>query len=149
MSGRTEHRAAAPGDPQSGPSRLRKTSATPLRSRGTSLEASDVKATRDAGPGDLVYLDPPYQGTSGGRDERYAATLDRDRFVTYLADLRSRRVPFVVSFDGRTGDKPHGEPLPRDLGLRHVELDAGRSSQSTLLGRAERTVESLYLSPDL
>jgi DNA adenine methylase len=30
-----------------------------------------------------------------------------------------------------------------------VELEAGRSSQATLLGRAEVTVESLYLSPAL
>jgi DNA adenine methylase len=35
------------------------------------------------------------------------------------------------------------------LGLHLVELDAGRSSQATLLGRAEVTVESLYLSPAL
>jgi hypothetical protein len=30
-----------------------------------------------------------------------------------------------------------------------VLLDAGRSTQSTLAGRAERTLESLYLSPEL
>jgi DNA adenine methylase len=33
--------------------------------------------------------------------------------------------------------------------LTRVELDAGRSSQSTLLGRDEVTFESLYLSQDL
>jgi site-specific DNA-adenine methylase len=33
--------------------------------------------------------------------------------------------------------------------LRHVELHADRSSQATLLGRAEITIESLYLSPAL
>jgi DNA adenine methylase len=30
-----------------------------------------------------------------------------------------------------------------------MEIEAGRSSQATLLGRAEMTVESLYLSPAL
>jgi DNA adenine methylase len=35
------------------------------------------------------------------------------------------------------------------LRLHHVELHAGRSSQATLLGRAEITIESLYLSPAL
>ena len=33
--------------------------------------------------------------------------------------------------------------------LTLVELEAGRSSQATLLGRDEMTVESLYLSPRL
>lgn len=120
-----------------------------LAGRAHAGAADYVDATRDAGPDDLVYLDPPYQGTSRGRDERYAETLDFDRFVTYLGELRDRGVPFVVSFDGRTGRKRHGQPLPATLGLRHVELDAGRSSQATLLGRADRTIESLYLSPDL
>jgi DNA adenine methylase len=39
--------------------------------------------------------------------------------------------------------------LPERLRLHLVELDAGRSSQATLLGRDEVTVESLYLSPAL
>jgi hypothetical protein len=56
---------------------------------------------------------------------------------------------YLVSYDGRTGGKTHGRRLPPSLGLQLVELDAGRSSQSTLLGRAEKTVESLYLSPAL
>jgi DNA adenine methylase len=33
--------------------------------------------------------------------------------------------------------------------LTLVEIEAGRSSQATLLGRKEMTVESLYLSPAL
>ncbi len=33
--------------------------------------------------------------------------------------------------------------------LRHLHIHAGRSSQSTLLGRDCETLESLYLSPAL
>ena len=55
----------------------------------------------------------------------------------------------VVSYDGKTGEKTHGEPLPSELRLRHLSIHAGRSSQSTLLGRDCHTVESLYLSPAL
>jgi hypothetical protein len=51
-----------------------------------------------------------------------------------------------VSYDGRTGEKVHGRRLPGHLQLQLVELEAGRSSQATLLGRAEITFESLYLS---
>jgi DNA adenine methylase len=39
--------------------------------------------------------------------------------------------------------------LPAKLHLTLVELEAGRSTQSTLLGRDEMTIESLYLSPAL
>ena len=106
-------------------------------------------ATRDATPRDLIYMDPPYQGTSRARDPRYYEQLDFDGFVEHLEDLLQRGVSFIISFDGRTGRKTYGRPLPEHLGLHHLELDAGRSSQSTLSGRSERTIESLYLSPDL
>ena len=56
---------------------------------------------------------------------------------------------YVVSYDGRTGDKEYGEPLPADLGLLHFEIRVGRSTQATLLGRSCVTYESLYLSPSL
>ena len=35
------------------------------------------------------------------------------------------------------------------LDLHCIELNAGRSSQATLLGRKDHTYESLYLSPAL
>jgi DNA adenine methylase len=98
---------------------------------------------------DLVYLDPPYQGTSGSRDRRYVAPLDLPRFIDVLHRLRARKVRFVVSLDGRTGDRAHGRALPRELGLVRLEVHAGRSSQATLHGRAAETVESLYVSPEL
>ena len=100
-------------------------------------------------PEDVIYMDPPYQGTSGERDSRYLAGLSFDDFVVALDGLNSRDLRYAISYDGRTGDKSYGEPLPDYLGLRHIELEAGRSSQATLLGRDEETVESLYLSPAL
>jgi len=114
------------------------------------IEAADyADVLAGAGRRDLVYLDPPYQGVSGGRDRRYVAPLDRDRFVGELERLNARGVPYLVSFDGRSGDRAYGEPLPRELHLRRVALPAGRSSQATLSGRVALTVESLYLSPAL
>jgi len=96
--------------------------------------------------GDLVYLDPPYQGTTYGPDKRYAAQLPRDRLTSCLEDLSRRGVDFILSYDGKTGSKVHGVPLPASLKLSHIHIDAGRSSQATLLGRSEHTLESLYLS---
>lgn len=100
-------------------------------------------------PGDLIYMDPPYQGVSHKRDSRYSATVDHAEFHEALAELNRRGCRFIVSYDGRTGGKQHGQPLPRHLKLRHLELCAGRSAQATLLGGDDVTYESLYLSPTL
>jgi len=104
-----------------------------------------AQATTD----DLIYLDPPYQGVCGSRDPRYLKSVLFDEFVEVLETLNFRNISYLVSYDGRTGEKEHGRRLPECLRLHLVELKAGRSSQATLLGRDEVTVESLYLSPAL
>ena len=98
---------------------------------------------------DLVYMDPPYQGVCGNRDQRYLPKIDHDEFCDDLAKLNERNIMFVVSYDGRTGTKTYGDPLPESLGLTFLEICAGRSTQATLLGRSDVTYESLYLSPAL
>ena len=103
----------------------------------------------EATSADLVYLDPPYQGVCGKRDTRYLAAAPCAEFVGVLAQLNRRNIRYIVSYDGRTGVKAHGAVLPAHLELAHLELAAGRSSQATLLGRADTTFESLYLSPAL
>jgi len=114
------------------------------------LSSSDYRdSLQDICPGDVVYLDPPYQGVSGNRDPRYVQNLALETFVKALQDLNDRGISYIVSYDGRTGTKVHGQRLPESLNLQCVELDAGRSSQATLLGRDSRTYESLYLSPAL
>lgn len=98
---------------------------------------------------DLVYMDPPYQGVCGERDSRYYAGIDFDDFVMALEELNKKNISFIVSYDGRRGAKSFGNPLPDFLNLTKIEIEAGRSSQATLLGRNEITVESLYLSSAL
>jgi DNA adenine methylase len=113
----------------------------------TSLDYKEVvaRATGD----DLIYMDPPYQGVCGNRDPRYLKSVQFDEFVEILETLNFRNISYLVSYDGRTGARTHGRRLPERLRLHLVELEAGRSSQATLLGRDEVTVESLYLSPAL
>lgn len=98
---------------------------------------------------DLIYLDPPYQGVCSNRDTRYSSQIDFDDFVSEIKKLNQRRARFIVSYDGKVGQKHIGESLPENLNLLRIELDAGRSSQSTLLGRSERTTEFLYISSAL
>ncbi len=113
----------------------------------TSLGYEDVLANVRAD--DLVYMDPPYQGVCGERDSRYFSGIAFDGFVDQLEKLNRRNVRYLVSYDGRLGKKAYGKPLPAKLNLTLVELEAGRSSQATLLGRDDLTVESLYISPTL
>lgn len=99
--------------------------------------------------GDLVYMDPPYQGTSNVKDSRYSQGVNFDDFVISLKELNRRSIDFIISYDGKTGNKKYGKDLPKDLELTHLLIDAGISSQSTLLGRTEKTYESLYLSKNI
>lgn len=98
---------------------------------------------------DLVYMDPPYQGVCGNRDQRYLPKIEYEEFCMELEKLNERNIRYVISYDGRTGSKEYGQPMPDSLGLTLIELQAGRSTQATLLGRSDVTYESLYLSPNL
>lgn len=116
----------------------------------TEIQSGDFRTIlNSASKNDLVYMDPPWQGTSGKRDHRYAFLLQIDELITELESLNSKNIPFILSFDGTCGDKTYGEDLPKELQLKKISLNAGRSSQATLLGRDEETIESLYLSPSL
>lgn len=99
----------------------------------------------EAREGDFFYLDPPYQGTSDGKDQRYFAGVSRGRMVEALEMLNAKGIPFVLSYDGFCGNRAYGQPLPPSLAQQTL-LDVGRSSQATLNGRSDVTVESLYIS---
>jgi len=98
---------------------------------------------------DLVYMDPPYQGTTYGRDKRYAQQLERERLIEVLQILDRRNVPYLLSYDGRTGEKTYGERLPDTVQAKYLEIEAGRSSQATLAGRNDVTYEGLYVANGL
>ncbi len=113
----------------------------------TSLDYRQVINSVDQN--DLIYMDPPYQGVCGNRDARYYAGISHTEFINELEKLNARKLQFIISYDGRRGDKTFGEYLPVNLNMTRIEIEAGRSSQSTLLGLHEVTFESLYLSPAL
>ena len=108
-----------------------------------------METSADATPHDFIYMDPPYLGTSTGRDKRYHQQLLREDLVEGLEGLRGRNIPFALSYDGMTGGREYGPPLPETLGLTRLLLHAGTSSQATLSGRNEETIESLYVTPGL
>ena len=98
---------------------------------------------------DLIYLDPPYQGTGISGGFNYHTNIDHKLFVESLDIMTKNNIPYILSYDGRTDEKVFGKELPDLLRLKKVEINAGRSSQATLLQRNQTTYESIYLSPVL
>lgn len=113
----------------------------------TSCDYRDVLA--EVRKNDFIYIDPPYQGVCGNRDSRYYSGIKFDDFVLTLEKLNRKQIAFAVSYDGKRGNKTFGNSLPSALNLKKIEIEVGRSSQATLLGKEEVTVESLYLSQPL
>lgn len=102
-----------------------------------------------AQPGDLFYLDPPYQGVTNVRDSRYFSGVPFDEFVQAINILNDKGVDYLISYDGACGGKEYGKDLPESLGCEKIMLNAGLSSQALLLGRKSTTFEALYISPSL
>jgi DNA adenine methylase len=117
---------------------------------GTRAHVADyAQVLAGAERADVVYLDPPYQGVTGTRDHRYVTGVPRAAVVEQLARAVDRGTSFLLSYDGSSGERRYGDPLPADLGLLHLSVSAGPSSQATLNGTDAHTVESIYLSPAL
>ncbi len=102
-----------------------------------------------ARPGDLVYMDPPYQGVTNARDNRYFSGVPFDEFAESIKLLNDKHVDFLISYDGICGKKEYGKDLPESLKCKKIMLNAGLSSQALLLGKKSTTFEALYVSESL
>lgn len=107
------------------------------------------KIFTDVKTGDLVYMDPPYQGVSNKKDNRYYSGIIFEEFVDALETLNKKGVDYLISYDGQCGEREYGESLPEKLGCKKVLLNAGLSSQDLLLGKKSTTLEALYISSKL
>jgi DNA adenine methylase len=92
---------------------------------------------------------PPYQGVSNTRDNRYLSGVNFYEFPEALEQLNHRGVDYIISYDGKYGGKAYGEELPTDLRCQKLLLNAGVSTQATLLGKRETAFEALYISENL
>ncbi len=116
----------------------------------TSFYALDYhEILETARPGDLVYMDPPYQGVTNVRDSRYFSGVPFGEFAQAIKILNDKNVDYIISYDGVCGEKKYGEDLPESLGCKKIMLNAGVSTQSVLLGRKATTFEALYISNSL
>ncbi|GBU09038.1 site-specific DNA-methyltransferase (adenine-specific) [Gammaproteobacteria bacterium] len=116
----------------------------------TSFSVTDYREIFDmARQGDLVYMDPPYQGVSNVRDNRYFSGVDFKEFADAIETLNRKNVDYLISYDGECGGKEYGKELPKQLNCNKILLNAGISTQATLLGKRHITYESLYISKNL
>ena len=107
------------------------------------FDSSYEITTKSAKAGDLVYLDPPYFNTG----TRYFGAIDFEKFLKYLEDLNERGVKYVLSYDGKRGDKSFVVELPKKLYKRHIMLHSGNSAFNKVQGgKVEKVYESLYLN---
>jgi DNA adenine methylase len=120
-----------------------------LRGRATFMSADYTEVLDMVRKGDIVYMDPPYQGVSGKRDSRYVSGVLFEDFVKSIETLNTKGIDFIISYDGRLGDKTYGNDIPSGLNLEKITINAGVSTQSILLGKKEVTYESLYVSKKL
>ncbi len=108
------------------------------------FKAGDYRESSNAAQkGDLIYLDPPYFHTRG----RYYGTIDYEEFLSYLDDLNSRGIKYMLSFDGTRGDADYTVDLPTELYKRHEMIPSGNSSFKKVMDKQSQQVhESLYLN---
>ena len=120
------------------------TAADLLQARVLLRTGDALQTTADAQAGDVAYLDPPWHGTTVGRDARYHAGYGQAALYALIESLHVRGVFVLLSYDGKRAGHDFAQSLPDSL--ERLDLPAMRSAQATLLGRTEWTTESLYVS---
>ena len=78
----------------------------------------------DAKEGDVVYMDPPYENTTG---MYFCKELDTKYFWNVLSKLNDRKVKWLLSYDGISGNNDLTADVP-NLYVRHEYVNAGHSS---------------------
>ncbi|HEY88739.1 MAG TPA: Dam family site-specific DNA-(adenine-N6)-methyltransferase [Thermoflexia bacterium] len=94
--------------------------------------------------GDLVFLDPPYQGTKG----RYLPlNFSIEEFYSELERLNSIGAKWILTFDGQAGKRAYVKDVPPDIYREHFALFTGNSPFTKLMGLSvDAVVESVYLN---
>jgi DNA adenine methylase len=99
--------------------------------------------TENASSNDIVYLDPPYFNTKG----RYYGAIDYNDFISFLEELNSKNIRFVLSYDGMREETNYLTELPKHLFKRHLFFESGNSSFKKVMDKKPEIVtESVYLN---
>lgn len=103
----------------------------------------------DAKEGDVVYMDPPYENTTG---MYFCKELDTKYFWNVLSKLNDRKVKWLLSYDGISGNNDLTADVP-NLYIRHEYVNAGHSSFKKLKSKTTKekknkdiVKDSLYMN---
>lgn len=103
----------------------------------------------DAKEGDVVYMDPPYENTTG---MYFCKELDTKYFWNVLSKLNDRKVKWLLSYDGISGNNDLTADVP-NLYVCHEYVNAGHSSFKKLKSKTTKekknkdiVKDSLYMN---
>jgi DNA adenine methylase len=93
---------------------------------------------------DFIFFDPPYGGTKG----RYTKDkFDLDAFFDELERLNNKGVKWILTFDGKAGNRNYIYELPINLYCHKILMQTGHSPFSKLMNTSIDDVnESVYLN---
>jgi len=94
--------------------------------------------------GDFVFLDPPY----GGTKSRYTQTeFVLNDFYKELDRLNSLGIKWMLTFDGKAGNRTYSFAPPTEVYKHHYSINTGNSAFSRLIdGKKDVIQESVYLN---
>jgi DNA adenine methylase len=113
--------------------------------QGVEFVAADYRQTlAPVRAGDLVFLDPPYGGTRG----RYVPVeFNLDEFYSELERLNRVGAKWVLTFDGKAGNRSYAAEIPSALYKVRSALPTGNSPFTKLMKTGvDAVVESVYLN---
>ena len=86
---------------------------------------SYTNVIKDAKDGDLIYMDPPYENTTG---MYFATGFDNNEMYNVIREMTRRNVLVYLSYDGKTGEEDRTADVPQDIYQKHLYINTGHSS---------------------
>ena len=110
---------------------------------------SYTNVIKDAKDGDLIYMDPPYENTTG---MYFATGFDNNEMYNVIREMTRRNVLVYLSYDGKTGEEDRTADVPQDIYQKHLYINSGHSSFKKLksksrgIGDKDMLYDSLYIN---
>lgn len=112
-----------------------------------SFKVADYRTTlKPVREGDVIFLDPPYAG-SNGRGRYEPGEFDYSVFYGELERLNKIGAKWIVTLDGKAGNRDYENEMPRSLYHERLYVSTGKSPFTKLMGASiDQVRESVYLN---